>query len=316
QVKYDKDLNTPAHMVGTWETAEGISKEEAVYLFLQNEVLQSNESSISSSVEKQIEEAKSQFKIVDKIKDNKTDTEHFRTVETYNGIPVYGSEQTVTVGEDNQVSTYFGKVTPNLTRSVVSTKPDLTEDDALEVVKGDIEKEIGKVKNYDGIDSELVLYPEDGNHTLAYFIKASTSKPSPGSFHYFVDAETGDIIKDYDAVHELAPTIEDSRDDSFPNADSDDEDQDNPVPEEPNSSEPVISRGIDIFGNLLTFNSVLDTETNERYLFDETRADGVHTFTAFRQPEMGFILLSALFGYTGAEVTTESNFFYDPAAVS
>src|SRR5699024_7456268 len=155
-----------------------------------------------------------------------------------------------------------------------------------------------------------------GNHTLAYFIKASTSKPAPGYFHYFVDAETGDIIKDYDAVHELAPTIEDSRDDSFPNADSDDEDQDNPVPEEPNSSEPVISRGIDIFGNLLTFNSVLDTETNERYLFDETRADGVHTFTAFRQPEMGFILLSALFGYTGAEVTTESNFFYDPAAVS
>src|SRR5699024_9823470 len=320
QVKYDEDLNTPAHMVGTWETAEGISKEEAVYLFLQNEVLQSNESSISSSVEssveKQIEKAKSQFKIVDKIKDNNTDTEHFRTVETYNGIPVYGSEQTVTVGEDNQVSTYFGKVTPNLTRSVVSTKPDLTEDDALEVVKGDIEKEIGKVKNYDGIDSELVLYPEDGNHTLAYFIKASTSKPAPGYFHYFVDAETGDIIKDYDAVHELAPTIEDSRDDSFPNADSDDEDQDNPVPEEPNSSEPVISRGIDIYGNLLTFNSVVDTETNERYLFDETRADGVHTFTAFRQPEMGFILLSALFGYTGAEVTTESNFFYDPAAVS
>src|SRR5699024_8003068 len=219
QIRYDKDLNTPAHMVGTWETAEGISKEEAVYLFLQNEVLQSNENSISGSMEKQIEKAKSQFKIVDKIKDSETDTEHFRTVETYNGIPVYGSEQTVSVDQDNQVTTYFGKVTSNLSKSVLSTDPNLTDDDALEIVKKDIEKEIGKVKNYDGIDSELVLYPEDGSHTLAYFIKASTSKPAPGYFHYFVDAKTGDIINDFDTFHEIAPTLEDSRDDSFPNAD-------------------------------------------------------------------------------------------------
>src|SRR5699024_765566 len=226
----------------------------------------------------------------------------------------YGSEQTVSVDQDNQVTTYFGKVTSNLSKSVLSTDPNLTDDDALEIVKKDIEKEIGKVKNYDGIDSELVLYPEDGSHTLAYFIKASTSKPAPGYFHYFVDAKTGDIINDFDTFHEIAPTLEDSRDDSFPNADE--EEPESPDPEEPNPSEPVTSTGIDIFGNLLTFNSVLDTETNERYLFDETRADGVHTFTAFRQPEMGFILLSALFGYTGAEVTTESNFFYDPAAVS
>src|SRR5699024_12499663 len=90
QVEYDKELNTPAHIAGIWETAEGISKEEAVYLLLQNEVLQSNENSISGSVEKQIEKAKNQFKIVDKKKDNKTDTEHLRTVETYNGVPIYG----------------------------------------------------------------------------------------------------------------------------------------------------------------------------------------------------------------------------------
>src|SRR5690625_3268943 len=162
KVKCNEELNTPAYMVGEWDTAEGISKEEAVYLFLQQEVLQPKGKSLSGNVEKQIEAGKSQFKIIDKVKDNETNTEHFRTVETYNDIPIYGSEQTIAVGEENQVSTYFGKVTPNLARTVVSTEAELTEDDALDVVKNDIEKEIGEVKNYDGIDSELVLYPEDG----------------------------------------------------------------------------------------------------------------------------------------------------------
>nr|WP_305852340.1 M4 family metallopeptidase [Virgibacillus sp. MSJ-26] len=322
KVKFNEELHTPAYMVGEWDTAEGISKEEAVYLFLQQEVLQPKGKSLSGNVEKQIEAGKSQFKIIDKVKDNETNTEHFRTVETYNDIPIYGSEQTIAVGEENQVSTYFGKVTPNLARTVVSTEAELTEDDALDVVKNDIEKEIGEVKNYDGIDSELVLYPEDGDHTLVYYVKASTSKPAPGYFHYFVDATTGEVINDYDAVHEIAPTLEDSREDSFSEDDADDELPEIPEvpqipdPEDPDLSEPVTSRGIDIFGNMLSFESILDKETNENFLYDGTRGDGVHTFQANRMPETAFILLSALLGLTGFEVTSNSDFFYDPAAVS
>lgn len=316
KIRYNEELNTPAYMVGTWNTADGISKEEAALLFLQNEVLHGKQKTMSSNVKMQVQEAKSQFKIIDQLNDSETDIAHFRTVEVYQGVPVYGSEQTVAVGKDNQVTTYFGKVTPDLAEANISTDPALTEAAAVDVVKNNIEADIGEVKSYDGIESELILYPENGNHTLAYFVKASTSKPVPGYFHYFIDATTGDVIKDFDAFHEMTPAVEDSREDSFPKADSEEDSPEVPELEEPNSSEPAASRGIDIFGNMLTLNTVLDLETNEHHLFDETRADGIHTFQANRMPEMAFIILSGLLGFTGFEVTTASNFFYDPAAVS
>ncbi|MDY0410185.1 M4 family metallopeptidase [Paracerasibacillus soli] len=174
---------------------------------------------------------------------------------------------------------------------------------------------MGKVKEYDGIEAKLILYPEEGKHTLAYLIKASTTYPAPGYYHYFVDAKSGEIMNKYNALHEMTPVIEDSRKGSFPMGATDNDGEVTPVVE-PNPSEPVTSRGIDIFGNMLSLNSVLDTETGERFLFDGTRADGVHTFTANRMGETPFILLSALLGFTGFEVTSNSNFFYDPAAVS
>lgn len=314
QVAYDDDLKTPSYMIGSWDTPEGLSKEDAVYLFLQTKVLQPKGRS-AENINVEINHAKDQFKIVDELSDSMTDTHHFRIIELHNGIPVYGSEQTVAVDKDNQVTAYFGTVTPNLMRSNISTDPALQEDEALDVAKSDIEKEIGKVKEYDGIEAKLILYPEEGKHTLAYLIKASTTYPAPGYYHYFVDAKSGEIMNKYNALHEMTPVIGDSRKGSFPMGATDNDGEVTPVVE-PNPSEPVTSRGIDIFGNMLSLNSVLDTETGERFLFDGTRADGVHTFTANRMGETPFILLSALLGFTGFEVTSNSNFFYDPAAVS
>ncbi|MDY0410184.1 hypothetical protein [Paracerasibacillus soli] len=120
QVAYDDDLKTPSYMIGSWDTPEGLSKEDAVYLFLQTKVLQPKGRS-AENINVEINHAKDQFKIVDELSDSMTDTHHFRIIELHNGIPVYGSEQTVAVDKDNQVTAYFGTVTPNLMRSNIST---------------------------------------------------------------------------------------------------------------------------------------------------------------------------------------------------
>lgn len=299
---------------------EGISKEEAAYLFLQGELSGDKATFSNEDVGQQLESAKSNFQVLDKIVDDVTDKEHFRTVEILDGVPVYGSEQTVAVDEDNQVSNYFGNVTTGLNHSTVSTDADLSDDDALDIVKGDIESIIGEVEDYDSIDAEPVLYPEDGDYTLTYYVKASTSKPVPGYFHYFVDATNGDIINDFDALHKPSAELDDSRADSFPVADEDDPDlpdiPEMPDPEDPEKFEPADARGMDIFGNMHEFNSSQEIDTGKYYLYDGAKSDGIHTFTGDRMPEMAFILLSGLLGFTGFEVESDSDFFYDPAAVS
>src|SRR5699024_8411718 len=202
--------------------AEGISKEGVAYLFLQKERSDDKATFSNKNVEQQLESAKSNFKVIEKMEDDETDKTHFRTVEMYDGVPVYGSEQTVAVDADNHVSNYFGDVTAELNRSTLSTDPSLNEDEALGIVKNDIEGNIGEVEYYDKIDSKLILYPENDDYTLAYYVKASTTHPVPGYFHYFVDASNGDIINDLDALHKPSADFDESRADSFPAADEDD----------------------------------------------------------------------------------------------
>ncbi|MGF7015290.1 M4 family metallopeptidase [Ornithinibacillus bavariensis] len=309
-----QEVDTPSYVNVLSEAPKGLSREDTVYLFLQTQVSGQNASLNTKNVESQITKSKEQFEIIDKIDDKETGTYHFRTVEMIHGVPIYGSEQTVALDKNNQVMAFFGNVTPKRKQSILSSESTLSEDQALEVAKRDIEAEIGEVKEYDGIDAKLIWYPDNGSHTLAYLVIASTSIPAPGYYHYFVDATSGEIMKSYNAFHEMAPTI-DSQKNSFTVASSGEEQEISPLAES-DSSEPITSRGMDIFGNLLTFNSTLNKETGARYLFDNTRANGIHTFHAQRMPEFSFLLLNALLGFTGFEVTTSSSFFYDPAAVS
>lgn len=49
-----------------------------------------------------------------KKKDAESDTTHVKLVEKHNNIPVYGSDQTVTLDKENNVKAFFGQVIPNL----------------------------------------------------------------------------------------------------------------------------------------------------------------------------------------------------------
>ncbi|PGS52022.1 M4 family metallopeptidase [Bacillus sp. AFS041924] len=268
---------------------QALSKEEAVKAYLNSKVVDLMKSG----------SAWEQFKIVSEQADNETNTYHVRTIEQYKGIPIYGSGQTVALDANNNVYASFGNVTQKLARTVIPTEATISEEDAIATAKEGIEKEIGTVNNYDKIDTQLMVYPFKGKHYLAYVVKASTSNPAPGYFHYFVDATNGEIINNFNAIDNLV---------------------------DPATLSPVMGKGLDAHGKMQTFPIGKDLNTGTSYLYGASVTGTsaaptivpIATFDAHRTDETLFNLFSALFGFTGWEVTTTrtDNMFLNPAAVS
>jgi neutral peptidase B len=271
--------------------AEGLSKQEVVKAFLQSKVLEKTKSLTAGE----------QFKIISEEADSETGTYHVRTVEQYHGIPIYGSGQTVALDKNNNVYASFGNVTQKLARTIIPTEAAIEKEEAENIAKTGVASDIGvdELKTYDGIDTELTIYPHEGKYYLTYLVKVSTSTPAPGYFHYFVDATNGEVVNSFNAMHEVDPT----------------------------SLSVAVGRGLNVFGKMQSFPVGKDTATGTSYLYGGSIAGGsfgqpnivpIATFDARRMPETPFILLSALLGFTGFEVKTTSstNFFHDPAAVS
>ncbi|MGD6873805.1 M4 family metallopeptidase [Sutcliffiella horikoshii] len=290
------------------EAPTGLSKQEILYSFLGSQVGAEGKARATSV------EATEQFSIIEEKADSKTNTYHFKTQEMYQGIPVYASQQTIALDKDNNVISFIGDVNKDLSRSIIPTEPSLTTEEAETVAKESIEAQIGEVSSYDGVESELIIYPSDAGKRLAYLVKASTSIPAPGYFHYFVDATSGEVLHNFDAVAALTPALEEDENAKFtPLAGG----GTTPAPRAlPIEYVDVTAKGMDIFGKLHSFNAVKDASSSKHFLYDGTRGKGVHTFKANRMPETSFILLSGLLGLTGFEVESNKNFFYDPAAVS
>lgn len=265
--------------------AEGLSKQDVVKAFLQTKV--------QATMTKLVDPGE-QFKIVSEQNDSTTGTYHVRTIEQYKGIPIYGSGQTVAIDANNSVYASIGKVTQNLARTLIPTEASLSQDDAISIAKQGVESQIGEVKNYDGIDYKLVIYPSKGKYHLTYLVKASTSFPAPGYFHYFIDANSGEVIDSFNKIHEIDTA----------------------------TLSPVTGRGLDLHGTMQSFPVGKDLTTGTSYLYGASIAASktvpMATFSAHRMHETAFLLGSALFGFTGYEVETKnsSNFFHDPAAIS
>ncbi len=269
KIQYHQEFKTPAYIGEEWKAPEGLDKKETVFQYLESK---KDMFKLAGNIDKH-------FNVVGEEKDAESGTTHVKLVEKYNNIPVYGSDQTVTLDKENNVKAFFGQVIPNLENKNIPTFASISAEQAETIAKTDIEKEIGKVKNYDGVKKDLFVYEKDGNYYLAYLVKASVSKPAPGYWHYFVDATNGNVIEKYNAV-------------------------DN-----------VTGFGYGVLGGRQSFEIAKDTKTGEFNLFDGKRGQGIHTFDAENMNEDWFNIFSQWLGYTGEEVKSKSPFFEDKAAV-
>ncbi|MBM7588111.1 neutral peptidase B [Bacillus pakistanensis] len=273
----NEKYQTPSYIIENWEAPKSvekkakssISKKDVAYAYLK----------YKSKQFKLAGDMKEKFKVVDEEKDKETGTHHIKLVEQHDGVPIFGSDQTITLNEDYEVQSFFGQVVPNLEDKKIPTKASISGDKAVEIAKKDIEKQIGKVEKYDAdVTSEKFVYEHDGKFYLSYLVKASTSKPEPGFFHYFVDATNGEVINSFNAIDHVTG----------------------------------FGKGVD--GEREKF-EITKGEDGNYFLFDGTRGSGVHTFDAKNMDPFLFNLFSQLLGYTGEEITSGHKYFSDPAAV-
>lgn len=269
KVQYNQEFQTPSYIGEEWKAPEGLDKKETVFEYLKSK---KDMFKLAGNIEKH-------FEIVGEEKDAEAGTTHVKLIEKYNGVPVYGSDQTVALDKDNNVKAFFGQVIPNLENKNIPANASISEDEAVNIAKADIEKEIGKVDNYDGIKKDLYVYEKDGQYYLSYLVKASVSNPAPGYWHYFVDATNGNVIEKYNAVDHMA------------------------------------GFGYGVSGNRTSFEISQNEKTGAFQLFDGTRGQGIHTFDAKNMNEFIFNILSQWFGYTGYEIESKNKFFEDKAAV-
>lgn len=269
-----------------WQAPKGLNKEEVVQAYLQDQLKDQPQPKARSS-----KMNVNQFKIIDEQVDKQIGTTHMKTVEQINGVPVYGSGQTISLDENLNVYASIGEVNNELVKVNINTTPTITKEEAESQAKAAIENEIGAIKDYDGIETDLMVFPKNDEYHLTYLVKASTSIPEPGYFHYFIDAHTGEVQHHFNALHSAEP-----------------------------ETETVSARGLDLLGKMQNFNATKNMETGKTHLYSletvKNRSVPIHTYDAQRMGETPFILLSALLGFTGFEVETASNFFYDPAAIS
>ena len=269
KIQYHQEFKTPAYIGEEWKAPEGLDKKETVFQYLESK---KDMFKLAGNIDKH-------FNVVGEEKDAESGTTHVKLVEKHNNIPVYGSDQTVTLDKENNVKAFFGQVIPNLEDKNIPTFASISAEQAETIAKAGIEKEIGKVKNYDGVKKDLYVYEKDGNYYLAYLVKASISKPAPGYWHYFVDATNGNVIEKYNAVDHIT------------------------------------GFGYEVLGARQSFEIAQDEKTGAFNLFDGKRGQGVHTFDADNMDENLFNIFSQWFGYTGLEVESKNKFFDDKAAV-
>ncbi|RAL24143.1 M4 family metallopeptidase [Thermoflavimicrobium daqui] len=191
KIQYNAKYKTPKYIGEVWRAPKNVKNEEVVWSYFNTK----------KDLFKLKGDAKNQFKIKTKKKDEKGIT-HYRVQQTYQGIPVYGADQTVHVDKDNQVTSYFGQVISDLSTQNIPTKASIKKDKAIEVVKKDL-----KVDKFDGTpEANLYIYFSDNKYHLVYIVKASTLYPEPGFWHYFVDATTGQVVDKFNSAHHVTGT--------------------------------------------------------------------------------------------------------------
>lgn len=194
KMELNKTYETPSYIIENWEAPQGLSKRDIVLAYMESK---------SDSFKLFQSDPKESFHIIDEQADLETGTHHFKLEQQYDGIPVYGADQTVALDENNNVTSYFGQVVPHLDDQDIATDTNITTHEAINTFKETLEKKIGAVKEYDGVEVEEYIYEFEDNFYHTYLVTASTVHPKVGFWHYFIDAQTGDVIDHYNAAHEV-----------------------------------------------------------------------------------------------------------------
>lgn len=134
---------------------------------------------------------------------------HYKSVQLYNGIEIYGSESTLHI--NNQKERFTGRI--KTINNQVDVLPTLTTDEACAAVEENLQhitvfeklsEPAMKILNYRGPKTKLIIFEEAFEFTLAYEIEVRPNFIE--LWKYFIDAHTGEILRTINETNTDGPT--------------------------------------------------------------------------------------------------------------
>lgn len=272
-------------------TITGASGDEKVWKFLDKQ----KRTLVSDGAETQ--DVKDLFEITKRQADSQTGTDHYRLNQVYQGVPVYGAEQTLHFDKAGNVSLYMGKVVNDLsdklgtseaaapqqkvtddvyadvTETAVSdtynpVTPEISASEAISIAQKDAASKVGSLGEAQITPSaKLYIYAPEGKEArLAYVTEVNVLEPEPLRTRYFVDAKDGSVLFQYDLIEHATGT------------------------------------GKGVLGDTKTF--TVGTSGSRYVMTDTTRGGGIQTYTAANRTSL-----------PGTTVSSTSTTFNDPASV-
>lgn len=122
-----------------------------------------------------------------------------KTTQTYNGIPIFGTEQNFHINADGVIECIVGSTVEDIGNKLASSSSNIqtSKQDAL----NSVEKHLGFKPEYIGNpEFEMVLYPVKDKYTYSYKVDISFEKPGFGRYTYIVDAISLSILKVFNKV--------------------------------------------------------------------------------------------------------------------
>ncbi|WP_456273137.1 M4 family metallopeptidase [Bacillus sp. AK031] len=122
---------------------------------------------------------------------------HVRFNQTKNGVPVEGAEIIVHYNANNEVTAVNGSHNPQIEAGTLDTTPTVSVKKALETAKSSVNAPavLDQLPS-----SDLVIYPFEGKNYLAHKVNLSFLGDEPGNWFVFVDAKSGEVIDQYNAI--------------------------------------------------------------------------------------------------------------------
>jgi Zn-dependent metalloprotease len=139
-----------------------------------------------------------QFKKDEQFKNSKGRTV-VKTTQTYNGVPIFGTEQNFHINDEGIIECIVGSTVGDMENKLASSASNIqtSKQDALSAV----ENHLGFKPEYvENPEFELVLYPVKDKYTYSYKVSISFDKPSFGRYTYIVDAKSLSILDVFNEV--------------------------------------------------------------------------------------------------------------------
>jgi Zn-dependent metalloprotease len=190
KVRYHSEYNTAEVVSGNFTTARGASRLEKAYDFI-------GKRQQTFKMARPQEELNLLFEKTDNL--GRT---HLRFQQLYKNLTVWGCQTIVHFDKDEAIYLVGGQTiaTPNL-----NTVPTITESEAAESALA----EVGNRVDTPDLEakSELVVYPFENETKLVRLV--TVTSPTNGSIRWlvFVDAQTGDVIDQFNDIHFDGPDV-------------------------------------------------------------------------------------------------------------